>query len=509
MKAPRVTPEDLITAGIDPAGLRSEPIGSRNGEPAAEDDTTRGTDVGLARQLCQIARHLARYSEQEQRWYVYDTRRWKRGTANLVTPFVHQLARSMYQRAATAPTPGGRGALAKQAARLETDRVIRSVLNQARALPEFQIDSLLFDRDPDLLNVLNGTIDLRTGELRPHNPADLISKLARVEYHPDATSPLWQETVELATARWSGDTVAYDPEMASFLQRRAGYALTGHNSEKVFFIDYGATGAGKTSVNVPLSKMLGPDYSKSLRPDALLAQREPDKIPHEIAALRGMRFVICSEVPGLKRFNEGLLKDLTGGDPISACFKYGDEFTFDPQLTLVMYSNHRPEFSGRDDAVWSRAQSVPFEFDFRKYPGVDTTVRERLQEPEHQQAILAWAVKGCLDWRQNGMRTPDRVKKDTEAHRQDVATVGRFLAERCQIGTFEPDEAATSQALHRAYTKWDRMQPAPEKLQMAAFTLELARLGHECKASMSAKGWNKALRYASIRLVPDDDGPPF
>jgi putative DNA primase/helicase len=414
----------------------------------------------------------------------------------------------MYQLAATAPTEGDREYYGKQGARLETDRVIRGILNQARALPEFQIDPLLFDRDPDLLNVVNGTIDLRTGELRKHSPADLISKIAPVEYHPEASSELWEQTVALATATWSASgEIVFDPEMAAFLQRRAGYALTGRADEKVFFVDYGATGAGKTSVNVPLSKMLGSDYSKSLRPEALLAQREPDKIPHEIAALRGMRFVICSEVPGLKRFNEGLLKDLTGGDPISACFKYGHEFTFSPQLTLVMYSNHRPEFSGGDDAVWARAQSVPFKFDFRKYGGVDPQARSRLQEPEHQQAILAWAVRGCLDWREGGMRVPDRVRQDTEAHRQDVTTVGRFLAERCQIGTFEPDEAATSQALHRAYTKWDRMQPAPEKLQMAAFTLELARLGHECKSSMSAKGWNKALRYASIRLVPDEEAP--
>jgi len=493
MSGERDTIETIIAQGIDPATLARTPLGKAyghtNGGPPLPDDDDEGTedagratDVWHARELCKTARHAARYSEPEQAWYVFQGGRWLKGSANLVTPFVHLRARALYRAASTAPIRADREFYAKEGRRLETDRTIKAILNQAKALPDFQIDPLVFDRDPDLLNVLNGTIDLRTGELRAHDPEDLISKVCPVMYIPDAESELWNNTIALASARMDkSGTIEYDPEMEAFFRRRAGYALTGHTSEKVMFVDYGGTGTGKTSINVPLSKMLGPDYSKSIRPEALLAQREPAKIPHEIAALRGMRLVICSEVPGLKRFNEALLKDLTGGDPISACFKYGREFNFTPQLTLIMYSNHRPEFSGTDDAVWARARSVPFAFQFNKYGGVDPEAREKLQQPEHQQAILAWAVRGCLEWRENGMQTPDKVMKDTEAHRADVSSVGKFLAEKCNVGEFVPPEAATFQALHRSYGKWDKQQPAPEKLGAGPFALELSRLGHELK----------------------------
>jgi putative DNA primase/helicase len=508
----RQTIENVLEAGIIVETLPDTPLGAQAAKAAIERD--RETDVARALRLQAIARDGARYSEPEQKWYVYRGGRWERGSQNLVVPYVHRLALDTYAMAALAEARDERKYWAEEAPRLESDKVIRQILNQARSLAGMQIDPLLFDQDPDLLNVLNGTIDLRTGALLPHDPAHLISKIAPVEYDPEAKSELWDTTVQLTMGRLVSGRVDRDEEMEAYLARRSGYILTGHTSEKEFAMDQGMRDTGKTTVNTATEGMLGPDYATTIRPEALFLTRDPVAIPHEIAKLHGMRLVLCPEVPTGKRFNETLLKQMTGGENLAACFKYGNVFTFRPQFYLVMYSNHLPDLSGGDDAIWLRARCLPYEFDFAKYGGRDETARDRLQQPEHRRAILAWAVRGGLDWRENGMRTPKRVIEAAERHRESVSTVGRFIKERCEVAKpgeqFSVDEAAAAQPLHRAYIRWDKQQPAPERLPVAQFAQEMARLGHEQRKTLSASR-NVAYRYLTVRLTPDvaEDERPF
>ena len=455
------------------------------------------TDVGFARMLAQSAQQRIRYCEARSCWYVYDGTRWAQGSGNLVKPFVHALAALFDEKAGAEKNEEARKRYRTQANRLETDRIIRGIINQAMALRDLQIDPTHFDRHRHLLNVLNGTIDLRTGVLQPHNPEDLIARIAPVEYHEGATSELWERTIELAMAR--------DAEMVGFLQRVFGYALTGFTSEKKFFDAYGPKDTGKTTIHKAFLKMLGPDYAKALRAEALMHQREPDKIPHELADLMGVRFVVVSEVPDDRRLNEELMKNLSGGDVVRACFKYGNTFEFDPQLTLVLYSNDRIELVGSDDALWERATSIPFTFNFKtatEIPGYqhDSEVGLTLEQPAHQQGILAWAVRGAVAWHQQGLAPiPEKVERDTEAHRQEVNAVLAFLRERCEEGV---GFKVAFQPLHRAYVKWAK-EGHREKLTVDKFTEQMARLDHVV-VTITSPSRHQVDGYVGIGLAPEE-----
>ncbi len=492
---------DAVTAAgltmsdlFEPEATTSSP--GVEGEPAVEAeavevDKDSFTDVALARQLASSSKQFIRYCEAKSCWYVYDGARWAQGSGNLVKPFVHQLARVFHQRAGAESDSDKRKRYRDQANRLETDRVIRAVINQAMALRSLQIDPTKFDRHRHLLNVLNGTINLKTGVLQPHNPEDLLARIAPVEYHPEATSELWERTIELA--------MRGDDEMVSFLQRVFGYALTGYTNEKKFFDAYGPKDTGKTTICRAFEKMLGPDYAHALRAEALMHQRDPEKIPHELADLMGVRFVVVSEVPDGRRFNEELMKALSGGDVIRACFKYANTFEFDPQLTLVLYSNDRIELGGSDDALWERATSIPFTFNFKTETTPDTNVGTTLELPEHQQGILAWAVRGAVAWAEQGLAPiPEKVREDTEAHRAEVNAVAAFLRERCQEGT---GFKVAVQSLHRAYAKWAK-EEHQEKLSAAKFSEEMQRLGHVITRVLINR--NAVDAYLALQIVSAD-----
>jgi putative DNA primase/helicase len=288
-----------------------------------------------------------------------------------------------------------------------------------------------------------------------------------------------------------------DEEMVSFLQRVLGYALTGYTSEKKFFDAYGPKDTGKTTICRAFEKMLGPDYAHTLRAEALMHQRDPEKIPHELADLMGVRFVVVSEVPDDRRFNEELMKTLSGGDVIRACFKYANTFEFDPQLSLFLYSNERIELGGSDDALWERATSIPFTFNFKTETTPDTSVGTTLELPEHQEGILAWAVKGAVAWAEQGLAPiPEKVKEDTEAHRAEVNAVRCFLRERCEEGV---GFKVAFQGLHRAYARWAK-EEHQEKLSAEKFKEQMRRLGHV--VSTLSINRNAVDGYLALQIAP-------
>ncbi len=450
------------------------------------------TDVAHARKLV-ASKHCLRYCEAESRWYLFDGRQWKPGSPNLVAPHVHQMARELYACAAAVPDRDKRARYAKEAMQLETDHRIRGIINQARALPELQIEPDQFDRDPYLLNVANGVLDLRTGLLLPHDPKYLMSKITMVDYDPEAKSELWEQTLDLA--------MEHDQEMVAFLQRWFGYCLTGDVSEDKLMVQFGETRTAKTTIVGTLQKVAG-DYAATLRVEALLLTKHADdKIPHEIASLHGKRMVVTSETPQGKPYNEPLLKNLTGGDKQRACFKYENTFEFDPTMKLNIYTNYRPEFEAGEDAVWARVLTVDFLHDFTKdteHP-LDPNVKKRLKEPEHQRAVLAWAVRGCLAWQRGGLQPPLKVLASTARHRSDVDVIRRFLEAQCEA-TETPSRWARHQALHRAYRAWAKGEDNASKLTSEAFKAGMIRLGYQPERPRNAQG-NYYTVYPGVALV--------
>jgi putative DNA primase/helicase len=208
---------------------------------------------------------------------------------------------------------------------------------------------------------------------------------------------------------------------------------------------------------------------------------------------------VTSETPAGKRFDDRLLKMLTGDDEVTACYKFGNNFRFFPQFKLFMYSNHPPMVSAADEAVWRRAVTVNFNFNFKTYSGFDQKVKDRLRAPEARPGILAWLVRGALAWKERGLMVPDIVKVETAAHRLEVSEVQTFVSECCDTnaGDAEPHVWVSAQELFRTYLQWARERGA-RRMSQGAFESEMKRLGFEVIEAWANR--NKRQRWRGVRL---------
>src|SRR5919107_5291637 len=265
------------------------------------------------------------------------------------------------------------------------------------------------DASPDLLNVLNGTIDLRTGELRPHRREDLITKMAPVEYDPNSPVPAWAATLE---------RVLPSPDLRAFFKKLCGYAISGETSEHLLPVLYGTGANGKSTVLSTLLAAAG-DYGMQAAPDLLVAKKGAH--PTEVADLFGMRLVASIEVEDGRRLAESLVKQLTGGDKVRARRMRQDFWQFEPTHKVFMAVNHKPEVRGTDTAIWRRIRLIPFTETIP--PGEqDKKLPEKLRAELF--GILAWCVEGCLEWQREGLQAPEEVRRATGQYRSEMDVIG-------------------------------------------------------------------------------------
>ncbi len=317
-----------------------------------------------------------------------------------------------------------------------------------------------FDRDPWLLNVANGTLDLRSGVLRPADRADRLTKLAPVAYDPAARCPTWLTFLDRVL-----DGKA---EVIAFLQRAVGYSLTGDISEHCLFLLFGTGRNGKSTFLETLSATLG-DYAMTTPTDTLLVRREGG-IPNDLARLPGARLVSASESEAGRNLAEALVKQLTGGDTISARFLQAEFFDFKPSFKLWFRTNHKPTIKGTDDGIWSRIKLIPFT---QRIP--DSEMDKRLPERlvAELPGILTWAIDGCLAWQREGLGTPTAVAQATAEYRGEMDVLATFLADCCEVG---PDHRCTAKELYGAYTRWAE-ESGERVASQKAFGLRLAERG--------------------------------
>jgi putative DNA primase/helicase len=415
--------------------------------PAEESVSALGrrpcTDLGNAERLCDLSGDDLRYSQDLDAWLNFDGRRWKVDRAGEAMTFAKQTARGIYAEAANAATEDGRVALSRHAVRTESAPRLEAMLRLAQSALPVAVDQL--DRDPWLLNVQNGTIDLRTGELRRHRREDLITKLIDIPYHPDASAPRWDRFME---------EVLPAVDVREFVRRAAGYSATGSVRERVLLVLYGTGRNGKGVLLQTLREILG-EYAVRTPSETLLARRG-DSIPNDLAALRGARIVFASETGAGGRLDEARVKDITGGEEVAARFMRAEWFTFKPTFTLWLATNHKPVVTGSDAAIWDRLRLVPFTTRFRLpeeqddgSPLADLTLSDTLRD-EHP-GILAWIVRGAVDWYRSALGAPEVVRLATAGYRSDMDHLADFLEARCIADA----QAATGSAtIYEAYKDW-------------------------------------------------------
>jgi len=430
-----------------------------NGDGKPTDDAlaaiaTGTTDVANSARFTIQHRENIRYSHEHGAYIVYTRKRWEWDKSGRAVALAKQTALSIYQEAmqaaeeakkahaagdeqAEAKHAARAGALAKHAAASQKRERISAML--ALAQPDIAVKLDQLDADPWLLNALNGTIDLRTGELRPHCRTDFLTKLCRAEYHPNAAAGVFMAFL----AR----IFRTHPPLIGFMQKVFGYTASGSTREQCVFFLFGLGANGKTTLIDAIMYVLA-DYAGKADPDLLMQRDGASAHPTGIADLFGSRMAVCSETNDGKRFDESRLKDLAGETHIKARRMYGDFFSFVMTAKIFLYSNHRPIVRGTDFGFWRRMKLIPFA------EKIDDDEKDRnLAEKLKAEAdgILAWIVAGAVAWQRDGLSDPLEVVKATEAYRTDMDSVGLFVADNCIKGTDLKSYAAD---LYAAYTKF-------------------------------------------------------
>ncbi len=291
------------------------------------------------------------------------------------------------------------------------------------------------DQHPYLLAAKGATIDLRSGEVKDPDRADLITRGSDHEYHPDAKGDNWVKVLET--------TFGGDQELIQYFQRLMGYASTGVVAEHVCPVFYGRGGNGRSTILGAISDILG--ELAMVAPDGLFIAQTHPQHPERIASLRGRRLVISFELESKPTLAEGLVKTLTGGDRLTAREIQGRRFEFAPTHKVGLVCNHKPRVTGTDEGIWRRLQLMPFEHQIP--PGeVDGNLRQKLVQREGE-AILAWLVQGAVAWARDGLGQNPTVQAASEAYRASQDSVGLFLSEQTQ-------PARTDLAVKDLWAKW-------------------------------------------------------
>jgi putative DNA primase/helicase len=392
------------------------------------------TDVGNAMRFAEHHGDDLRYVYAWDKWLVWDGHRWKVDDSGEVERRAKETVRWMYHQAGSGEEIDRK--LADHALKSERRARIEAMISLARSEPGMPVTPEELDADPWALNVENGTIDLRTGELREHRREDRITKLAAVEHNRGADAPTWHATLE---------RVLPNPKIRGFFQRLCGYALTGDTSEHVLPMLFGTGANGKSTVLNALLDALG-DYGTQAAPDLLVAKKNAH--PTELADLFGMRFVASIEVEDGRRLAESLVKQLTGGDRIKARRMRQDFWEFEPRHKVFMAVNHKPTVRGTDTAIWRRIRLIPFTETIPP-DEQDKKLPEKLRS--ELPGILAWAVEGCLEWQRQGLQAPDEVRRATGEYRAEMDVLGAFLQDCCEKGA---EHSTPARSLYDAYKLW-------------------------------------------------------
>jgi P4 family phage/plasmid primase-like protien len=441
------------------------------------------SDLGNAQRL--VAQHgqAIRYCHHLGEWLVWKGGLWTPDKSGEIICRAKQTIRNIYAEAAQLPQENTRTILVKHALHSEAASRIKSMVELAQSEPGIPVAIDQLDADPWLLNCANGTIDLRTGKLLPHDRNNLCTKQVLVNFDPQAECPTWKVFLNRI--------MDGNKHLIRFLQRAIGHSLTGMTMEQVVFILYGTGANGKSTFIETVRSLLG-DYAQQSEFETFLVRKNGGGPRNDIARLKGTRFVSAVEAEQGCRLSETIIKQVTGGDKITARFLYHEFFEFTPQFKLFLVSNHKPRIVGTDEALWRRIRLIPFAVTIPRHER-DLQLLDKLRR--ELPGILAWALRGCLNWLEKGLGEPSEVAEATSEYRQEEDFLAAFLADKCIA---DPKGTASAGLLYKAYESWcadNGEEPAAQKV----FGSELGSRGFS-----PGKKHGKRCRKG-LRLRTEDD----
>lgn len=430
----------------------------------ADDGMPRLSETGNAVRFAKKFGSIARYCAAWDKWIIWNGSRWKAAEGGEEIELAKSIVVDLYAEAGQALERDAREAIAAWAKSSDRLRTLTNSVTLAQAIRGIPIAPAALDVDPFLLNVANGTVNLQTGDLRPYEKSDMLTKQSPVAYDPGAKAPRWIQFLDEIMGR--------NAALVAYLQRVVGYTLTASTREQVLFFLHGGGANGKSTFLRVLAELLGRDYSCNA-PSELLLARPNGAAPHpaEKAYLFGKRLVCASEAGEGHRMAEALIKQLTGEDLITARRMYENFWEFTPTHKIFFAANHKPIVHGTDIAIWRRIRLIPFNMTFSG-AGQDRNLFEKLKA--EMPGILAWAIAGCLAWKEGGLQDPKEVLMATEGYRFEMDMINDFIETRCDVGD---GFWATANEMYNQYCSWCD-QNGEEPIKQRTFGLKLRDKGY-------------------------------
>ncbi len=406
---------------------------------ADRDNLLTLTDVGNSERMVALHGKKLRYSYERGLWLLYTGKRWEWDAGGEIIKLAKETARKVYLEAANEPDDNKREALAKHAKASQNNQRIKAMIELARAELAIKIEDL--NADQYLLNCNNGTINLRTGELKSHNPDDLLTYYIPLDYEPGANSQVWQGFIHRIFEDNEG--------LISYVQKSLGYSITGCQDEQALWFNHGPGSNGKTTLMGIIIDILG-DYATEIDPLAFVVDKNSRTGPNEaLASLYNKRFAAATEVKTGMTLDVALIKRMTGGEMIRCERKFEHGFNFKPTHKLWLSGNHEPRIADTTNSIWNRLKYIPFKATIEEKERIKGL--RNLISRNHGTAVLAWLVEGCRMWQSEGLGEPVEVKEAIQAYRESQDVLHDYLLELCVL---ESGATILVADLYREYKGW-------------------------------------------------------
>lgn len=449
------------------------------------------TDTGNAHRLYDKFGNVIRYSYNRKKWFFWTGKAWTLDESGEIKKMADEVCDDIKREAWNIQDEDLQEQMLRFAKKTASSSSKEAMIKECQHLFDIPASPDSFDGYTDFLNCQNGIINLRNGELIPHDANFMMSKICNSEYDTKKRKPkLWLKFLD--------DITNGDKELQEYIQKCIGYSISGSNREQCAYFLYGMGNNGKSTFLDTIADLLG-NYSANTQPETIMLQSRIGSsgggANSDIARLKSARFVTSEEPTEGVRLNEGLLKQLTGGSRITCRFLYGDEFEYTPEFKIWIATNHKPVIRGTDFGIWRRIKLIPFEVNIPKEK-VDKNLKYKLRHEFPQ--ILAWAVEGCIKWQNEGIEEPECVRSATSDYKQEMDLIAGFV-EECVIIDYEDDNKIMASDLFTVYSKWAKQNNEWE-MSSKRFFMELAK-------KVPDKGRNgKGIYYSRIKLTDYAEG---
>ena len=441
------------------------------------------TDTGNAHRLYDRFGEIIHYSYNRKKWMYWDGKMWRTDDSGEIKKLADVICEDIKREALLEQDEKTQMDMLKWATRTASSKGKEAMIKECQHLDGIPAGVDDFDSYPDYINCQNGIINLRNGELLPHDANFMMSKICYSDYDISGNQPvLW--------LRFLDDITNGNKELQEYIQRSVGYSLTGSNEEQCAYFLYGLGNNGKSTFLDTLADLFG-GYASNAQPETIMMKRfGGEGATSDIARLKGARFVTAEEPTEGVRLNEGLLKQLTGGTKVTCRFLYGEEFEYTPEFKIWIATNHKPVVRGTDFGIWRRIKLIPFEVNIPKEK-VDKNLKYKLRAEFPQ--ILRWAVEGCMKWRAHGITEPQCVTDATKEYKHEMDLLAGFI-DQCVEIDYECDDKVMANDLFRVYCRWAKENNEYEMSSKKFFT--------EVGKKLPDKGRNaKGIFYKYIRLT--------